>query len=184
LSEVVARHFAGQPVQGMQVTCVPEPSPLGTAGGFLHAASAASEPPEAWLVMNGDSLAVSDLSEAVSLLARPSVEGVLVGLQMADAFRYGTLRVDGRSRLVAFEEKRPGRGVINAGVYFLRHDLLARFPGRRPLSFEQDVFPAWVKAGREIDVSVTHAPFLDIGTPESLAQAEDFVQANHAQLGA
>jgi NDP-sugar pyrophosphorylase family protein len=183
LSAVVARHFAGQPVPGVQVACVAESSPLGTAGGFLHAVAAAGQPaPAVWLVLNGDSLVFAALGEVLAPLANPAVQGVIVGLPVEDAARYGTLRTDDGGRLLAFEEKRPGRGVISAGIYGLRHSLVAACPARRPLSFEQDLFPAWLAAGVDIRVSATTAPFLDIGTPESLARAESFIEANLSQL--
>ena len=36
LAETVEKHFASQPVKNVCVTCVPETTPLGTAGGFLN----------------------------------------------------------------------------------------------------------------------------------------------------
>ena len=37
-SDVVERHFSKVRVAGVRITCVAEPSALGTGGGFLHAA--------------------------------------------------------------------------------------------------------------------------------------------------
>src|ERR1039458_1801327 len=55
LAGVVESHFRTQPVAGVIPLCVAESRPLGTAGGFLNAARASGESPEAWLVANGDS---------------------------------------------------------------------------------------------------------------------------------
>jgi D-glycero-alpha-D-manno-heptose 1-phosphate guanylyltransferase len=52
-----------------------------------------------------------------------------------------------------------------------------------PLSFEQEVFPQLISRGFLLKVRAVDAPFLDIGTPESLRQAESFVQQNRAQFG-
>ncbi len=52
-----------------------------------------------------------------------------------------------------------------------------------PLSFEQEVFPQLIAQGVVLKVCAVDAPFLDIGTPESLRQAESFVQENRAQFG-
>ncbi|OLE45615.1 MAG: hypothetical protein AUI36_22515 [Cyanobacteria bacterium 13_1_40CM_2_61_4] len=101
---------------------------------------------------------------------------------MADAARYGTLAFDESRRLLRFEEKRPGAGVINAGVYLLKPELLTRFPSARPLSFEKDVFPSLLAGGARLRVHATDAPFLDIGTPESLALAESFICENFSSL--
>ncbi len=110
-------------------------------------------------------------------LGKPDLDGSILGLDAADAARYGTLASAG-GRLTGFAEKRPGSGTINAGVYLLRHRLLARFPAKRPLSFETDVFPSLLAAGAAIAVVPVEAPFLDIGTPETLAQVEGFISAN------
>ena len=82
--------------------------------------------------------------------------------------------------LISFAEKKPGAGVINAGVYLLRNSLINYFPLRKPLSFEHDVFPLLLEQGCKIKVHITQAPFLDIGTPESFAQAETFIRKNYA----
>jgi D-glycero-alpha-D-manno-heptose 1-phosphate guanylyltransferase len=65
---VVPKHFQSQPVPGVDVWCVPETKPLGTAGGFLNAIRARrGEKPAAWLVLNGDSLAPAPLDANVSI---------------------------------------------------------------------------------------------------------------------
>lgn len=170
---VVAEHFARKPLSGARIHCVPESTPLGTGGGFINCTMAAT-PPELWLVTNGDSLAITPLGDLLALLDDPVVDGAVLGLDMSDASRYGTLQTGLDGRLTGFAEKQPGRGVINAGIYVFRHRLLAHFPNHRPLSLETDVFPRLVGT-TNIKVLATVAPFLDIGTPESLIQAEDFI---------
>lgn len=177
-SEVVEQYFAKKPVPGMQISCVAEPSVQGTGGGFLHAAQKCGAKPTFWIVANGDSLVLADFVEAARLLDEPGVQGVLVGVSMPDASRYGTLVFDGQNRLVRFAEKCPGSGVINAGLYLLKPALLSEFPPQRPLSFERDVFAHWLARGLDLRVHVTQAPFFDMGTPESLPLAETFV-ASH-----
>ena len=180
-SDAIERHFAKQPVVGMQISCVAEPSALGTAGGFLHAAQKGGASPEFWIATNGDSLVLAELALAARLLAEPEVQGVLVGVPVPDAGRYGTLVFDSNNRLTRFAEKRPGAGVINAGLYLLKPALLAEFPAQRPLSFEHEVFARWLAHGLDLRVHVTQAPFFDMGTPESLPLAETFV-ASHLSL--
>jgi D-glycero-alpha-D-manno-heptose 1-phosphate guanylyltransferase len=182
LSEVVERHFQTQPIPGVNIRCVAEPEPLGTAGGFLFAIKSAGDAPRAWLVLNGDSLVFADLRAATTRLADASVSGVIVGRTVPDASRYGTLAIGSGGELLRFEEKRPGRGVINSGVYLLRHSLVAEFPKQTPLSLERDVFPALIKNDRRLQTVVTDAPFLDIGTPESLPQAGKFIRENLGQF--
>jgi D-glycero-alpha-D-manno-heptose 1-phosphate guanylyltransferase len=178
LAGAVEKHFHSQPVKNVHVSCVPETKPLGTAGGFLNAIHGTKEKPEGWLVLNGDSLAPTPLDEMFQSLDDPEWDGAILGLPMIDASRFGTISQNMRGRLTGFNEKRAGEGVINAGVYLFRTWVVGKFPPKKPLSFETDVFPTQIADGMSLKVCVTDAPFLDIGTPESLPQAESFIQKN------
>jgi len=180
-AETVERHFQSQPVTGVRTVCVPETTPLGTAGGFLNATSGAKEKPAAWLVLNGDSLVLAPLQDCFRSLDDESISGAIVGVQVADASRFGTLSRDSRGEIVGFAEKKPGAGVINAGIYLFRASTIGKFPRKIPLSFETEVFPALLAQGSRMKVCVTDAPFLDIGTPESLPLAESFIR-QHGQV--
>lgn len=116
-AETVASHFASQPVTDVHVTCVPETKPLGTAGGFLNAIRESGEKPAAWLVLNGDSLVLASLDPMFGLLAEEGVEGAILGLQVKDAARFGTISKNTAGDLASFNEKKPGAGTISAGVY-------------------------------------------------------------------
>lgn len=183
-AETIAEHFARHPLPGVSIVCAPETEPLGTGGGVIQAAGGLGGPtPRLWLVLNGDSLAFADLAAArAPLLADPGVAGVIVGRYLADAGRFGTLDTNDEGRLLRFAEKRPGSGVINTGIYLLRHELLAEFPAQRPLSIEQDVFPTLLARGHRLQVVTTDAAFLDIGTPESLPEAEGFVREHASEF--
>jgi D-glycero-alpha-D-manno-heptose 1-phosphate guanylyltransferase len=182
LAGVVEAHFKPQPVAGVTTRCIAETSPLGTAGGFLNAARLSRETPEAWLVVNGDSLVFANLALAAADLSDPAVAGTIIGCEVADATRYGTLAIGPAAKLRGFTEKRPGKGVINAGAYLLRDSLIRQFPGTLPLSFEQEVFPRLLAQGARLKVCTVNAPFLDIGTPETLRQAQSFIEQNRAQF--
>ena len=182
LSEVVARHFRNQPVPAVITQCVAESGPLGTAGGFLHAARASGESPEAWLVWNGDTLAFVALKGLLSSLANPNFAGVVVGKELPDTSRYGTLSCDAAGGLAGFAEKQPGKGIVSAGIYVFRDWSVKEFPDQLPLSFEKDVFPALLARRMRLQVHLSDAPFLDVGTPESLPQADAFIRSNERQF--
>ena len=136
------------------------------------------------LVVNGDSLTPVALAPLQARAARPGVDGALLGVRMDDTARYGTLSLDSDGRLVKFAEKRSGAGVINAGVYLLAHTLLEPFPRGRRLSMEEEVLPSLIAGGAHLSCEIAeNAPFLDIGTPQSVLKAEDFVRHNMGRLG-
>lgn len=177
LAEVIERYFAAAPRDGRTIACVRESAPLGTAGAVAEC-RAQSAPARVWVVANGDSIVLAELSAAVARWQAGGMDALVVGVRVADTGRFGSLEIDADGWLRGFHEKRPGAGVINAGVYLLSDAVVRGFDSRRPLSLERDVFPALVSAGRRIGVHETDAPFLDIGTPESLAAAEAFARAH------
>jgi D-glycero-alpha-D-manno-heptose 1-phosphate guanylyltransferase len=175
LAEIIEQYAQTRPIPDLDLHCYPETSPLGTAGGFINAVQQSQQHPNAWLIINGDSLIVTDLAPLNEYLQDETVDGVILGVSMADTSRYGSLVYDEQKTLLQFAEKQSGAGVINGGVYLLRHRLVQQFPTNFPLSFEYDIFPALLQQKICLKVHPVEAPFLDIGTPESLAQAESFI---------
>ena len=188
-AEEFERHFGGTPIDGVSVRCVAEPRPLGTGGGFLFAARASQMAPLAWLILNGDSLTFPDMAAFASLLDSSGVDAAMIAHEAMDASRYGTLVVDADGRLRRFDEKVAGRGLVNAGIYLIRAALAAAVTGdgapadaAMGVSMERELLPGWLGAGRCIMVHRVEAPFLDIGTEESLVRAERFILDNQEQF--
>lgn len=153
---------------------VEEGVPLGTGGGVIGCLRLCAEQV---LIVNGDSLAAVPLNPLFAKGGR--ADGAILGIRVSDAGRYGTLTLDAEGRLTKFAEKRPGAGIINAGVYLFRRGLLEPFPKESRLSMEEEVLPGLIAGGTRILCEIAeNAPFLDIGTPESVVQAEGFIRAN------
>ncbi len=156
-----------------------EPDLLGTGGAVVFAA--AQHKDDHYLALNGDSATFVSLKPAQDWLSRDqSLSGVIIAKEIADASRFGSLDIGADGLLKGFREKQPGAGWINAGIYLLRAHLLALQPRR--MSIEFDCFPQWLVGGARIGVMAAKADFLDIGTPETLAQANAFIQANQHLL--
>lgn len=161
---------------GLHLCCRAEPAPLGTGGGVLNCLTVCGED---ILVVNGDSLADCDIAGGLARYRADRLDGMLFGVEMADASRYGTLAVDADDRLTAFHEKRPGAGLINAGIYLFKRSVLADFDASVASSIEFDIIPSLLAAGRRIGVHrSTNVAFLDIGTPETVEQATHFIEDN------
>ncbi len=175
MADVAERYFAARLADGLTVQTVVEPSPLGTGGGFLFAVSQ-STPAEQYILSNGDSLLLADLAPALELLERENVDGVILGRAMEDASRYGSMVFDKTGRLTSFSEKKAGTGVINGGVYLFNRRVLESLPQTVPMSMERDGIPELLAQGVRLYVSVSNAPFIDIGLPETYYQAKDFVK--------
>jgi D-glycero-alpha-D-manno-heptose 1-phosphate guanylyltransferase len=163
---------------GLELSCVREPAPLGTAGALVHSLASLWTGAVNVLVCNGDSLALAVLQPLLEALTEPGTAASLLAVQVADAAHYGTVTADDAGMLQEFYEKRPGAGLANAGVYMLNAATVGQFPDKVPLSFEYDVFPSLLEQGLKLKVVACDCPFLDIGSGSTLAQAETFVKAN------
>lgn len=158
--------------RGMRLSYSRETSPLGT-GGALRAAA---EGLEHALVMNGDSWCDANLPEFIRAHFECGAFNSIVVTAMDDCRRYGAVELESGS-VIAFQEKRtadacPTPGFINAGIYLLSRRLIESIPSDRPVSIEREIFPAWLD-GR-LRGWKCEGRFIDIGTPESFASADEF----------
>lgn len=171
--EMFARTFRAE---GLDLTVHREPSPLGTAGAIRHAVECRFATAPVVLVCNGDSLAAAPLQPLFAAFEDTCTDVAMLAVSVEDASHFGTLEVDASGRLRGFQEKRPGSGLINAGVYLLREpaSLIPHTPGC--CSLETEVFPKLLESGARIRVARCEGAFLDIGREETLAQADAFVE--------
>lgn len=154
-----------------------EPVPLGTAGAIRQALPLFESDPV--LVLNGDSYCEVNLTTFLDWHKARRAKGSLVLTHRKETGRYGRVQVAERGGVISFEEKGQGLpsttsqpGWINAGIYLLSHELIMSIPCGRSISIERDIFPAWV--GRGLYGYQGGGRFIDIGTPESYAEAESF----------
>jgi D-glycero-alpha-D-manno-heptose 1-phosphate guanylyltransferase len=100
----------------------------------------------------------------------------LVAREVSDTGRFGRLE-ERAGKLVRFSEKTGGgAGLINAGIYRIPSGWLDGLVDGARASMETDFFPAWLQEGKEVAVLREAGAFLDIGTPESLASANEFAR--------
>lgn len=160
---------------GLEVTLVPEPVPLDTAGG-VRAATRGSD--EAVLVLNGDVLSDLDVAALVATHAVTGAAATIALTRVADTSTFGVCVLEG-GRVTRFVEKPapgtlPGHDTVNAGAYVLSAGVLDRFaPGA--LSFEREVFPALLAAGATIAGHVHDGVWTDLGTPERFLAGQRLV---------
>jgi len=166
---------------GLRIDVVVEAEPLGTGGALLNCLGA-------WgaaraLVLNGDTFVNADLGALAAFHAsRPGAKASLLLVPAAAAGRFGVPDIDEQGRIQGFAEKaREGRQWVNGGIYIIEAAALDVVPRQFPCSLERDIFPRW--CGDGLFGFKQEAPFIDIGTPESFAEAEDFL-GHHARTAA
>jgi D-glycero-alpha-D-manno-heptose 1-phosphate guanylyltransferase len=180
-ADTIENYFRGRPANGLRLYCMREETPQGTGGGFLLSATKFQDK-DYLLATNGDSLVLADLSAAFEMVRKDHYDAVIIGRRVKDPSRYGSLKCDKSGMLIQFREKEKGKGLINAGVYIFPRSSLTNFPSKKPLSFEYDVFPFFLQKGMKIRVLTVDEPFIDIGTPEAIREAEAFIMKHRVKF--
>jgi mannose-1-phosphate guanylyltransferase len=160
---------------GLEVTLVPEPTPLDTAGGVRSATLGLDEPV---LVLNGDVLSDLDVPALIGTHLRTGATATIALVRVEDTSTFGVCVLEGE-RITAFVEKPapgtlPGHDTVNAGAYVLAAGALERFPDG-PLSFERTVFPTLLADGAVIAGHVHAGVWSDLGTPDRLLAGQRLV---------
>src|SRR5205823_419795 len=95
--------------------------------------------------------------------------------EVSDPSPCGVVPTRDDGTVVAFVEKpAPGRAPsnwINAGIYVLEPDVLARIPPGRPVSIERQTFPQMLEGRGQLYAQGSAAYWIDIGTPASFVEA-------------
>lgn len=167
----IVREVLGEVHGPMTLAYAQEETPLGTGGALYNALRYAEG--ERVYVLNGDTWLGTRLAPIATVA--PTADLVLAVRPVPDRTRYGTVRVE-TNRILGLEEKgQSGPGLVNAGLYLARRDLRVRRPMPDAFSLETEVL---AKPG-DLDLRAyrTESEFLDIGTPEDFARAQDLIPA-------
>lgn len=160
---------------GVEVSMVPEPTPLDTAGGVRLASL---DVDRSFYVLNGDILTDLELAPLVAHHRREDAQATIALTRVEDTSAFGVCVRDG-GRITEFVEKPPsgtlpGQDCINAGTYLLEPGVLEAFPVG-PLSFERTVFPGLLAQGCVVSGHVAEGVWSDLGTPERFLAGQRLV---------
>ncbi len=162
--------YHGKEINGSSIKVLIEPEPAGTAGALKFAAE---DLEDEFLLLNGDTyfdvnlLSINPISSTTDYIAAVALRSV------ESRARYGSVNlVEGN--ITAFKEKssedKDSPGLINGGIYYLKKAVL-NYIESMPCSLEDQVLPR-LAAINKLKGSAHDGYFIDIGIPESLAQAD------------
>jgi NDP-sugar pyrophosphorylase family protein len=177
MAEKIERYFGDGKKFGLHIRHSREHEPLGTGGALKLAEPSIRDPV---LVLNGDSYVEWNLVPMLQLLATKHADLVIVLQAVADVTRYGSVTLDQDCRVTQFVEKggAAGPGLINAGVYLLRKQIVRSLPAGTAISLEKEVFPRLLD--RQVYGLICTGPFIDIGIPDDLRRAQALL-ATHTE---
>ena len=162
---------------GLEVVPVEEPEPLGRGGGIRFSAGKLTGT-GAIFAINGDELLDVDLNELYRAHSASGAVATVTVSPLISPFGLVELREDGF--VSGFSEASPRLPHwVNAGLYVLEPEALARFPERG--DHESTIFPELAREGRLY--SFRHeGTWLTVNTPKQLRLAEEFLSTHPGWL--
>jgi mannose-1-phosphate guanylyltransferase len=149
-----------------------ERQPMGTAGGVRKASPFLDD---TFIVMSADVLADVDLGAMVAIHRRRGAVATMALTTVENVTEYGVVALDGASRIKRFQEKPPPEeafsNLINAGIYVLEPEAIARVPEDTKFDFSRDLFPLLLREGRAMYGHKLDGLWMDIGRPSDLIAA-------------
>jgi len=164
--------FVGFSYKGLEIKYSREQKLLGTGGALKSAGKIIHT--EHSIVLNGDSYIVFDFPAFMTFHSKKNANITILANTVENVSRFGVMQMREQNEIAKFVEKGEirGRGLINAGVYLIKSSLIKKIPKKIPYSLERELFPSMV--GNGLFGFETKGEFIDIGTPESYAEAGIF----------
>jgi D,D-heptose 1,7-bisphosphate phosphatase len=152
---------------GYSIDVSVEPEPAGTGGALFEARNQLDD---LFLLLNGDSFLDFPVHRLAEVMDSPAIAGAVALRAVEDSSRYGEVMLD-ENRITEFVEKSGAQrsGLINGGAYILRKEVVDALA--QGSSLERDLLPRLAAEGR-LAGKAFEGFFIDIGLPETYAQAE------------
>ena len=172
LAEQVLACITQLSLKKVKVDFAIESEPLGTGGAIGYASTYTTTDPI--LVVNGDTYCDFSLSDMMRFHDNKKSSVTIAVSAANDSSRFGTVDIDMNDEITAFREKNPnhGRAFVNAGAYLISREMMMNIKKRQKFSFENEWLPNLCGHGLFGWNGVES--FIDMGTPDSFRQANDF----------
>jgi dTDP-glucose pyrophosphorylase/CBS domain-containing protein len=169
--DLIADHFKDGSDFGVELEYVHEDQPLGTAGA-LGRMEHAKDP---LLVINGDILTHVDFRAMLHFHREHAADMTVAVRENMVSVPYGIVEIEDE-QIVKISEKPTLRYLVNAGIYLLDPDVVARVPRDRPSDMTH-LIEALLSDGARVVAFPIHEYWIDIGRIEDYERAlADFEQ--------
>ena len=183
-------HLLGDGSQwGLEISYAEQPKPEGLAQAFLIGEEfLAGEP--ACLVLGDNLFYGHDLGGSLLAASRRSKGATVFGYHTNQPEQYGVVEFDADGKVVSLEEKpaKPKSNYAVPGIYFYDADVVAHAKSLKPSVRGEleitDLNRIYLEKGElRVEILGRGTTWLDTGTPDSLADATQFVQVIQQRQG-
>jgi dTDP-glucose pyrophosphorylase len=171
-ADKIEGHIGDGSALGARVRYLRERRLLGTAGALSLLPQPIERPV---LVTNADVLTTVDYCEMLEVHTSADAVATMAVREYEYQIPFGVLEINGE-RIVALQEKPVHQSLVNAGIYVLSPEAIARVPGDTEIDMP-DLFGALIADGLPVRSHRVRGYWLDVGRQEDLQKANlDFPQ--------
>ncbi|GIX15980.1 MAG: alcohol dehydrogenase [Rhodothalassiaceae bacterium] len=174
-AEMIMEHFGDGSRFGVEIRYLKEDRRLGTAGPLGLIDEPLDKPV---LVMNGDILTKVNFEALVAFHEERGGKATMCVREYGYQVPFGTVTVED-DRAVEIAEKPVQQFFINAGIYVLEPEVVARVPKNQYLDMPE-LLQQLIDEGEKLAVFPIHEYWHDIGRPEDFAKAQVDFKARFA----
>ena len=166
LKEQIISYFGNGHKWGVRIDYLEEDKPLGTVGALAGLTNISNEP---LLVINGDVLTKINFAELLKFHEECASAATICVRQHSVTIPFGVVNMNGHE-VSGLQEKPTLSEYVSAGIYVLSPHLLQLIPQDSFFDMPQLIQEA-IEAQHTVNAFPIHEYWLDVGHPETLAQA-------------
>lgn len=166
-SEMIEEYFGDGSKYGVEIKYIHEKKRMGTAGALYFLPE---KPIEPIIVMNGDLLTKLDFVELLDTHIKNASAATMAVREYSYLVPYGVINCDG-DRIVSIEEKPEHTYFVNAGIYVLEPEVVARVDKEEFFDMP-DLFKDIIGEGGKVGVFPIREYWLDIGRLDDFERAK------------
>jgi glucose-1-phosphate thymidylyltransferase len=174
---------------GLEISYAEQPKPEGLAQAFLIGADfIAGEP--VCLVLGDNLFYGHELGNSLMAASRRMTGATVFGYHTKEPEQYGVVEFDPNGKVISLEEKpaKPKSNYAVPGIYFYDREVVSLAAGLKPSARGEleitDLNRLYLEMGKlRVEILGRGTTWLDTGTPDSLADATQFVQVIQQRQG-
>jgi glucose-1-phosphate thymidylyltransferase len=174
---------------GLEISYAEQPKPEGLAQAFLIGADfIAGEP--VCLVLGDNLFYGHELGNSLMAASRRMTGATVFGYHTKEPEQYGVVEFDPNGKVISLEEKpaKPKSNYAVPGIYFYDREVVSLAASLKPSARGEleitDLNRLYLEMGKlQVEILGRGTTWLDTGTPDSLADATQFVQVIQQRQG-
>jgi dTDP-glucose pyrophosphorylase len=167
LGHIIEEHFGDGSRFGARITYLREERALGTGGPLAQLDTPPTEP---LVVMNGDLVTQVDLGAMLDFHDDGAQLATMGVRRYLHTVPFGCIDTDGDGYVTQFEEKPTLTRMVNAGIYVLSPELVARVPKGQEFPITR-LFEGCLARGERVRTFEIVDDWVDVGQRDQLRQA-------------